>query len=225
MTCVLHTWGQNLSQHIHLHCLIPAGSLNKQQQWQEISKGYLYPVKALSKVFKGKMLAELRDNGVNLMGLSIPQIWCVYTKACLHYSQQLLSYLARYTRKGVMSESRLVNYTKNTVSFKYKDYRDSNQNKLMTLNIEEFIRRYLQHVLPKGLVRVRHYGFLANACSSRKIQRIKAQCKTDKTSTEKLKPKTDKEMHWPCTECKLGELKLVSIVLPSRKLIEPVLTG
>nr|WP_143872789.1 IS91 family transposase [Catenovulum sediminis] len=223
MTCVLHTWGQNLSQHIHLHCLIPAGSLSTKQQWQSVNKNYLYPVKALSTVFKGKMLAELKAQNVNLNSLNIPQKWCVYAKPCLSHSQQLLSYLARYTRKGVMSESRLVKHTTHSVSFKYKDYRDNNQNKVMTLDTEEFIRRYLQHILPKGLMRVRHYGFLANACRRRKVKLIKAQCKTGKPCT--TKPKSDKKMHWPCTECQVGELKLVSILLPSRKLIEPVLTG
>nr|WP_017445227.1 transposase [Gayadomonas joobiniege] len=223
MTCVLHTWGQNLSQHIHLHCLIPAGHLNSKQQWQTLNKNYLYPVKALSTVFKGKMLAELKTQAVNLEGLSIPKTWCVYAKPCLIHSQKLLNYLARYTRKGVISESRLINHTQSSVSFKYKDYRDSHQQKVMTLKTDEFIRRYLQHILPKGLMRIRHYGFLANACRRRKVKWIKAQCKSHKPSTEK--PNEEKASRWLCTECKLGELKLISILLPRRKLIEPALTG
>lgn len=223
MTCVLHTWGQNLSQHIHLHCLIPAGHLNSKQHWQAINKNYLYPVKALSRVFKGKMLAELKAQSVNLKGIGLPKKWCVYAKPCLSHSQQLLNYLARYTRKGMMSESRLVKHTSHSVSFKYKDYRDNNQNKVMTLDTAEFIRRYLQHILPKGLMRIRHYGFLANACRRRKVKSIKAQCKTG--TTDKVKPKPDKETSWPCTECELGVLKLVNIVLPARKSIASPLTG
>ncbi|MDF5462443.1 transposase, partial [Vibrio parahaemolyticus] len=145
MTCVLHTWGQNLSQHIHVHCLIPAGSLNRQSQWQPITKGYLYPVKALSTVFRGKMIAALKAQSIALP--SLPATWCVYSKACV-YPHQLLHYLARYTRKGALSESRLVNYNASRVRFRYKDYRDNNKTKFMTLSMDEFIRRYLQHVLP-----------------------------------------------------------------------------
>ncbi|NNG44628.1 IS91 family transposase, partial [Pseudoalteromonas sp. NEC-BIFX-2020_002] len=135
MTSVLHTWGQNLSQHIHLHCLIPAGALKK-SHWHEIEKGYLYPVKALSTVFRGKMLAALNECDSSFAKVSTPTKWCVYSKACLTYSEKLVSYLARYTRKGVMSESRLVSATEETVSFKYRDYADNNRDKVMTLSCD-----------------------------------------------------------------------------------------
>ncbi|MEJ6474282.1 transposase [Pseudoalteromonas piscicida] len=92
----------------------------------------------------------------------------MYSKACLAYSEKLVSYLARCTRKGVMSESRLVTANAQSVSFKYRDYADDNRDKVMTLSKDEFLRRYLQHVLPKGFMRIRHYGFLANACRKRK---------------------------------------------------------
>jgi len=101
--------------------------------------------------------------------------YAISAKPCLSHSQQLLSYMARYTRKGMMSESRIVKHTSHSVNFKYKDYRDNNQNKVMTLKTDEFIRRYLQHILSKGLMRIRHYGFLANACRKRKVKLIKAQ--------------------------------------------------
>ena len=144
MTSVLHTWGQNLSQHIHLHCLIPAGALDK-ARWHEIEKGYLYPVKALSTVFRGKMLAALNESDSSFAKISTPTKWCVYSKACLTYNEKLVSYLARYTRKGVMSESRLVSANEQSVSFKYHDYADNNRDKVMTLSCDEFLRRYLQH--------------------------------------------------------------------------------
>nr|WP_286268886.1 IS91 family transposase [Thalassotalea hakodatensis] len=174
MTSVLHTWGQTLSQHIHLHCLIPAGTLNK-THWYEIEKGYLYPVKALSSVFRGKMLAALNESDSSLTKISTPTKWCVYSKACLTYSEKLVSYLARYTRKGVMSESRLVSMDTHSVSFRYRDYADNYREKVMTLSNDEFLRRYLQHVLPKGFMRIRHYGFLANACRKRKLALIRSQ--------------------------------------------------
>lgn len=211
MTSVLHTWGQNLTQHIHLHCLIPAGSLAK-SQWYEIEKGYLYPVKALSTVFRGKMLTALNEYDSALVKIQTPAKWCVYSKACLTYSEKLVSYLARYTRKGVMSESRLVSANEQTVSFKYRDYTDNNHNKVMTLSCDEFLRRYLQHVLPKGFMRIRHYGFLANACRKRKVALIKTQeshtCKT-------VKPSVKKEpllVQWPCQLCKTGILMFKGVI-------------
>ena len=213
MTSVLHTWGQNLSQHIHLHCLIPAGSLTK-EQWHEIEKGYLYPVKALSTVFRGKMLSALNACDSALMRISTPTKWYVYSKACLTYSEKLVSYLARYTRKGVMSESRLVSANKQTVKFKYRDYADNNRNKVMILSCHEFLRRYLQHVLPKGFMRIRHYGFLANACCKRKLAMIRAQGpRRDKW----VKPLVEKEPlapHWPCQLCKVGILRFMGVINP-----------
>ncbi|WP_263640644.1 transposase [Pseudoalteromonas sp. TAB23] len=210
MTSVLHTWGQNLSQHIHLHCLIPAGALDK-AHWHEIEKGYLYPVKALSTVFRGKMLAALNECDSSFAKVSTPTKWCVYSKACLTYSEKLVSYLARYTRKGVMSESRLVSATEETVSFKYRDYADNNRDKVMTLSCDEFLRRYLQHVLPKGFMRIRHYGFLANACRKRKLALIRSQ-ESHIGKVEKLKTENVTLIpHWPCQHCKAGILRLIGV--------------
>lgn len=211
MTSVLHTWGQNLSQHIHLHCLIPAGTLDK-TQWNEIEKGYLYPVKALSTVFRGKMLAALSDFNTSLVKINTPTKWCVYSKASLAYSEKLVSYLARYTRKGVMSESRLVTANAQSVSFKYRDYADDNRDKVMTLSNDEFLRRYLQHVLPKGFMRIRHYGFLANACRKRKLALIRSQASC---TCRAKRPKAGENVtlipNWPCQHCKVGILRLIGV--------------
>lgn len=210
MTSVLHTWGQNLNQHIHLHCLIPAGTFDK-GHWHEIEKGYLYPVKALSTVFKGKMLAALNAYDSSFMKISTPAKWCVYSKACLAYSKKLVSYLARYTHKGMMSESRLVAASAQMVSFKYRDYADGNRKKVMTLSHHEFLRRYLQHVLPKGFMRIRHYGFLANACRKRKLVQIKSQQSCTR-NTEKSKAQSATLIpHWPCQHCKAGTLRLIGV--------------
>ena len=216
MTSVLHTWGQTLSQHIHLHCLVPAGGLT-QTQWHEIEQGYLYPVKALSTVFRGKMLAALHAQGTSLTHIHTPAKWCVYSKACLTYSDKLVSYLARYTRKGAMSESRLVSVNKQSVSFKYRNYADKHSKKVMTLSCREFLRRYLQHVLPKGFMRIRHYGFLANACCKRKLALIKAQgpnlCKVKKKKAEAASPSP----HWACEVCKIGVLRFSKMVNSSEE--------
>ncbi len=210
MTCVLHTWGQNLSQHIHLHCLVPAGTLNTMQNWQAINKSYLFPVKALSKVFKGKYLAALKSKGIDVKRIQVPTKWCVYSKGHIKSGENLVRYLARYTRKGALSESRLLSNTQSKVSFKYKDYRDGKQ-KAMSLENVEFIRRYLQHVLPRGFMRIRHYGFLANACRKKKVEIIKSQ--QAQPIQVKQKESKETEVNWPCQACKKGTLKLIGLIL------------
>lgn len=216
MTSVLHTWGQNLSQHVHLHCLVPAGGL-AQTQWREIEKGYLYPVKALSTVFRGKMLAALNEYDVALTQINIPKKWCVYSKPCLTYSEKLVSYLARYTRKGVLSESRLISANKQTVCFKYRDYADNHREKRMTLSCSEFLRRYLQHVLPKGFMRIRHHGFLANACRKRKLAIIRAH-RPDRGKVQKDKKEVElSSPYWPCDACKKGILRFMGLINSSEQ--------
>ncbi len=164
-TAVLHTWGQTLTQHIHLHCLIPGGILTEYGQWRGVKLGYLFPIKAVSTVFKAKMLAAMRQR--ELMPPQSDELmkkdWCVYGKACLYKADSVAAYLGRYTRKGMLHESRLKGVTSEKVSISYTDYRD-NHRKIMQLKPEELIRRYLLHVLPKGVMRIRHFGFLANSC-------------------------------------------------------------
>lgn len=213
MLSVLHTWGQNLGQHIHLHCLVPAGVLDREQQWCEHKKRYLYPVKALSVVFRAKMMALLEDKGIDVTTLHLPKKWCVYAKQSLHSTKVVLRYLARYTRKGMMSESRLLSYTHEQVRFRYKDYRD-NKHKVMTLTTHEFIRRYLLHVLPKGFMRIRYYGFLANACRQTKVAVIQKQQGLTPIKV-KAEPAVTEDLGWPCKECKVGHLTLAAIILPT----------
>ncbi|WP_460862698.1 IS91 family transposase [Rheinheimera gaetbuli] len=214
MTAVLHTWGQTLSQHIHLHCLIPGGMLSTAERWQVIDKGYLFPVKALSTVFRAKMLQQLRDEQLNIPDKDalLAKSWRVFSKACLCKPQTVLRYLGRYTRKGVLHESRLQCISAEGVSFNYRDYQDGNKRKVMTLNGTEFIRRYLSHVLPKGFMRIRHYGLLANRCRKRKLAIIRQQEKQPKPeakviSTEQRTP------CWHCPHCQVGLLHLASILV------------
>jgi hypothetical protein len=111
-----------------------------------------------------------------------------------------------------MSESRLLSANEQTVSFKYRDYTDNNRNKVMTLSCDEFLRRYLQHILPKGFMRIRHYGFLANACRKQKLALIRTQ---ESHTCKPAKPKTEKDPlipHWPCQSCKVGILRFIGVI-------------
>ena len=215
MTAVLHTWGQTLTQHIHLHCLIPGGVVDAKTHWRGVKKAYLFPVKALSKMFRAKMLAALRACDVTIPQAQVlmKKPWCVYSKPCLCQPKTVIRYLGRYTKKGMLNESRLQAINKDNVIFSYKDYADDNRHKKMTLSGEEFVRRYLSHILPKGLMRIRKFGFLANCCRRKKLDVIRRQLPdvTEKKADDETK-RPDK--CWPCPACKVGVLILMSIALP-----------
>lgn len=186
-TMVLHTWGQALDQHVHLHCLVPAGAWEKQKQvWHAANSNYLFPVKALSRGFRGRMVTLLREsycqgkldkitktNEINTrLNTVMKQQWVVYTKACHGKPERVLDYLSRYTYRIAISDSRIVSVGEHAIHFRWKDYRDGS-NKMMALSGVEFLRRFLQHVLPKGFMRIRHYGFLSNRYRRSKLTMIK----------------------------------------------------
>lgn len=215
VTAVLHTWGQTLSQHIHLHCLIPGGLLNEQQQYRGITKGYLFPVKALSTVFRAKMLKALREHDVSIPNPDKLMLmsWCVYSKRCMCQATTVIRYLGRYTRQGVLYESRLQKMDDKTVTFSYKDYRDEHKKKSMKLTGEEFIRRYLSHFLPKGFMRIRHFGFLANRCRRKKLAIVRLQLPKIKRAQVKTEAEQGKVVNtWFCPQCKQGILMLSGII-------------
>ena len=169
MIAVLHTWGQNLSLHPHLHCIVPAGGLTKVGFWkQSRSDGdFLFPVKAMSPVFRARFVAALRQT---IKGLDrsfydtlFKANWVVYAKQAFGGPKQVIEYLGRYTHKIAISNHRLLNITENEVTFSYKDYRQEGVRKVMTLNPSEFVRRFSLHILPKGFVRIRHYGILSSS--------------------------------------------------------------
>jgi hypothetical protein len=192
---VLHTWGQTLTLHPHIHCVIPGGGLaSDEQRWVSCRPGFFLPVKPLSRLFRGKFLAVLADLYArgqltlagNLQNLAEPgqfarwigQLreveWVVYAKPPFGGPEQVLKYLARYTHRVAISNQRLESMDDERVSFRWKDYADRNTSKVMTINGVEFVRRFLQHVLPTGFVRIRHFGFLANRCRDEKL----ARCRT-----------------------------------------------
>ncbi len=194
-TLVLHTWGQNLGQHIHVHCVVTGGALSVDAgRWIPAKRGFLFPVRALSRVFRGKyleILQQARGRGElhfagELAGLAEPagfdrfltelhsQDWVVYSKPPFAGPEQVLAYLGRYTHRVAISHERLLDLNDGTVRFRYRDYARGNRIKVMRLETEEFIRRFLLHVLPPGLMRIRHVGLLANRHRTERLARCRA---------------------------------------------------
>ena len=184
---VLHTWDQTLLDHFHLHCLVPAGVLSfDQKRWSPARKNFLFPVKALSVVFRGKFLDLLKSafaqNKLLLVGqtafLADPvafkllinalrkKPWIVYAKKPFGSPVHVLDYLGRYTHRVALSNDRMLSAHSREVVFTYRHRKNANRKKTMTLDAQEFIRRFLLHVIPKDFVRVRHFGFLANRSKS-----------------------------------------------------------
>jgi hypothetical protein len=182
VTAILHTWGQNLLFHPHLHCVVTGGGLSPDgSRWVAARPGYLLPVKVLGRLFRGKFLAGLQEayraGQLTLAGsvasLAQPQAWrrwldtlyrqnwVVYAKRPFGGAQQVFRYLGRYSHRVAIANSRLLALEDGQVSFHWKDYADEHRTKVMRLTADEFIRRFLLHVLPKRFVRIRHYGLLA----------------------------------------------------------------
>jgi hypothetical protein len=180
---VLHTWSQKLGLHPHVHCVIPAGGLSLEHtRWVKSRDHFFLPIKVLSRVFRGKFVAalqcafregHLRFSG-NLTLLAQPKIfaawlrplfrkdWVIYSKPPFGGPQHVLQYLGRYTHRVAISNHRLISFADGKVTFRWRDSAHQNQQRLMTLSVDEFLRRFLFHLLPKGFVRIRHFGFLAN---------------------------------------------------------------
>jgi hypothetical protein len=197
ITAVLHTWGQQLNVHPHLHCIVPGGALSADgSRWRQTKqRKFLFPVRALAALFRGKFLAGLRrllddtDKPLRLPDASwkdpiqrtrhisalYAQRWHIYVKRPFGGPQQALAYLAHYTHRVALSNRRLVAMDpgRRTVSFTYRDYRDGSAIKTLTLSAVEFIRRFSWHILPPRLVRIRHYGILGNNRRHRDIPRAR----------------------------------------------------
>lgn len=172
-TAVLHTWGQNLSLHPHIHCIIPGGGLDSLKRWRSSKKKFFIPVKAASKMFRGKFLELLksefdktrledRKQFQEIIDICYEKDWVVYAKKPMKSAKHVIRYLGRYTHRIAISNARILRYEDKKVTFKYKDYKDGNKLKEMTLEDNEFFRRFMLHVLPKGFMKIRHYGFLGN---------------------------------------------------------------
>jgi predicted Zn-ribbon and HTH transcriptional regulator len=168
---VLHTWDQKLQDHFHLHCLIPAGALSlDHHRWISARKNFLFPVTALSQVFRAKFLDRLQQAAEKgkipaadiEIKASRQKSWNVYAKKPFGSPKTVLDYLGRYTHRVALSNDRILEIENGEVTLSYRDRRDGNRKKTMALEGQEFIRRFLLHVLPDGFMRIRHFGFLAN---------------------------------------------------------------
>jgi hypothetical protein len=194
MIAILHTWGQTLTHHPHVHCIVPGGGLGPDGRWIACRPGFFLPVHVLSRLFRRLFLERLQaafeDRVLKFSGalahLAEPgaltrylepvrqTAWVVYAKPPFGGASQVLDYLGRYTHRVAIGNSRLVSCEGGTVRFRWKDYRARNKQKIMALQADEFIRRFLMHVLPRGFRRIRHFGFLANIHRTTKISQIRA---------------------------------------------------
>jgi hypothetical protein len=243
---VLHTWGQTLVDHPHIHCIIPGGGLTQSQRWKPCEKKFLFPIPVLQKMFRGKVLDFFKQGvacgEIQLHGLlaeyadperlrqlidalyRIP--WVVYVKAPFASPQAVVKYLGQYTHRVAISNYRIQGFENGMVSFRYKDYADANKRKIMTVSAMEFIRRFLLHVVPSGFVRIRHYGFLANRNRPTKLAaccrffRKKPPC-----------PNKERKRSWidifkrlrgydptRCKQCLEGVMNIVAII-PARRVV------
>lgn len=252
---VLHTWGQSLMHHPHLHCVVPGGGLSADgERWVACRPGFFLPVRVLSRFFRRRFL-ELLERAFErgeleffsaLQALRAPDAfrrylqplrekeWVVYAKAPFAGPQQVLEYVGRYTHRVAISNNRLLNIDDGKVTFRWKDYRDGDAQKTMTLTAEEFIRRFLLHVLPSGLHRIRYYGFLGNRHREEKLAQCRALVSTRSVPLERTCPETPadyrdryaaltgRSLH-ECPACHRGRMITISLVLPSRDSISPPL--
>jgi len=201
---VLHTWGQNLQHHPHVHCIVPAGGLAPDaSRWIAASSRFFLSVRVLSRVFRGKFSAELRqlfDQGKLQFHGSLTHLadaaqfrrfmrqlfrkeWVVYAKPPFGGAQHLLQYLARYTHRVAISNHRLVSFTGDRVSFRWKDYAHGSKQKVMTVSADDFLHRFLIHVLPRGLVRIRHFGLFANRRRTASLARCRSLLEVSVSAT------------------------------------------
>lgn len=202
-TSILHTWGQNLMHHPHLHCIVPGGGLNASGEWVHSRKKFFIPVKVLSRKFRGKFLSFLKQAKLEFFG-SIANLqdqerfhelmsslyqkeWVVYCKPPFQNAGCVVEYLGRYTHRVAISNNRILKLEDGAVTFKWRDYKDSNKQKEMQVTAEEFIRRFLIHVLPAGFTRIRHYGFLSPRNKTTKLKLCKKLTKTKISDTPKVK--------------------------------------
>lgn len=184
-TSILHTWGQNLHYHPHIHCIVPGGGLDYLGRWIASRKKFFLPVKVLSRLFRGKFLYHLGQAKLNFFGeqeyLENPsdfqrlldscykKEWIVYCKPPFQTAACVVEYLGRYTHRVAISNSRILKIQDGAVSFKWRDYKDENKWNVMTLAADEFIRRFLMHILPPGFMKIRHYGLLANRDKTKRL--------------------------------------------------------
>lgn len=223
---ILHTWGQNMYFHPHIHCIIPAGGIDKLGKWKNSKKKFFIPVKVLSRKFRGKFLKYMREeklefyksneylnedtNYKNLISAMYEKEWVVYCKPPFKNARYVIEYLGRYTHRVAISNERILDTSNGEVKFKWRDYKDGNKNKEMTISAEEFIRRFQMHILPPHFVKIRHFGILGNRNKSTKLKFCKKLTNTSivfqkQSALDLLKKKLGIDFNL-CPSCKIGHL-------------------
>jgi predicted Zn-ribbon and HTH transcriptional regulator len=243
---VLHSWGQNLMFHPHLHCVVPGGGLSPDgQRWIACQRDFFLPVRVLSRRFRrlfveslekafdaGQLqffsaLEELRDRTAfrRLLGRVRSRKWVVYAKKPFAGPQQVLDYVGRYTHRVAISNNRILNVEGGQVTFRYKDYRDGGQQKTITLSADEFIRRFLLHVLPEGFHRIRYYGFLGNRYRKEKLQQCRhllGMIRLEPGSSTEVAELDYRDRYqaltgsslWECPACHRGRMIVIAEIPP-----------
>jgi hypothetical protein len=230
---VLHTWSQNLSLHPHLHCLVPAGGLAlDNSRWITTRRrGFFLPVRVLSRMFRGKLLAFLKQSyrrgelcfAGKLAGLSTPRAfhsllgtlrrreWVVYSKPPFGGPEHVLKYLARYTHRVAISNGRLLGLDNGQVRFRWRDSRHNNRSSVMKLDAVEFIRRFLLHVLPAGFMKIRHFGLLANRNRRQALALCRARLSaTTSDLSTMLNEQQKSALNRSCPQCRYGTLHVIA---------------
>jgi Putative transposase/Transposase zinc-binding domain len=246
---VLHTWGSNLLHHPHLHCVVPGGGLSPgRTQWISCRAGFFLSVRVLSRLFRRLFLEYLlkafdagkleffsslellgdRSSFLDYLAPLRQAEWVVYAKRPFAGPEQVLDYVGRYTHRVAISNNRLLDIAEGKVTFRYKDYRHDAQQKTMTLKADEFIRRFLLHVLPAGFQRIRYYGFLANRYREQKLTCCRellnmpepepTALETSKNYRERYEKLTGSSL-WQCPVCRRGRMLVIAILprSPHRK--------
>jgi hypothetical protein len=237
---ILHTWGQKLNLHPHIHCVVPGGGYSsKKDKWISASKDYLVPVEVLNQRFRSIMLTGLKKLFSNeklylvntkyidkkcfqsLIDALFKINWVVYIKESFKSSDSVIEYLSKYTHRIAISNHRILSVKDGIVSFLYKDYKDENKKKIIQMPVMQFIKHFLLHVVPYRFVRIRYYGLLSNSTKKKEIgkcreyYRIKEKKRTVKTWQEIYKTVTGVDI-FECKECKKGKM-VVSEIIKSKK--------
>jgi len=220
---ILHTWGQNLSLHPHIHCLVPAAGISLSGNMKKIGKKgkYLYPVAKLSIDFRSVMMKALKKRFVeseqigeyqDIIDKSWSKNWVVYAEPSFANAEKVIKYLGNYTHRVAISNSRIINIDEESVRFRYKDYRDNSRVKATKLSGIEFLRRFSMHILPKGFVKIRYYGILSNRFAKQvAVYRKPSEKVENETTQERLLRLTGVDMG-ACPHCKKGRMHIVEII-------------
>lgn len=233
LTAVLHTWGSAMTHHPHVHCIVPGGGLSLDgKRWIPCKKGFFLPVRVLSRLFRRLFLEQLieahRNGHLAFHGSLQPlnafdafeksllptrQVdWVVYAKRPFHGPKAVLSYLSRYTHRVAIANSRLLSMNAHNVTFKWKDYRREGRDRYgtLTLSVDEFLRRFLIHILPSRFHRIRHYGFLSNTVRAEQLQAVRDALSINSPAPDASEDDTSDEGQLLCKYC-AGTMQLIEV--------------